>query len=294
MAGTNRKDLNDRSLVGPEVSRWAAAWCGLRVALIGSVLVGLAECSAAGWVSLEHYAADAWPWRFLFAAAGKAVVTHVLAWGPLFALAGLLLAPLAARRSAGSPLPILAAGFVLLTGCLIAPFDLLLAERDTVGRIVGLGAAGCVGAVAQVSLAATHGPTARTGAVEPHAESRRAGGIRDPGLYRRILCPVTLAQSRGISFSASNRSEPQSGRSPCAVDRAGYGAGGPHEPARLCPRHDAPAGCVREGCAGVRSGDCQRHLDASVAHLDVHRSKRVGTWCGSSQSANARGSGDGG
>jgi arylsulfatase A-like enzyme len=152
MAGTNRKDLNDRSLVGPEVSRWAAAWCGLRVALIGSVLVGLAECSAAGWVSLEHYAADAWPWRFLFAAAGKAVVTHVLAWGLVFALAGLLLAPLAARRSAGSPLPILAAGFVLLTGCLIAPFDLLLAERDTVGRIVGLGAAGCVGAVAKFLL----------------------------------------------------------------------------------------------------------------------------------------------
>jgi arylsulfatase A-like enzyme len=141
----------DRAPVAP-VSRWAAAWCGLRVALIGSVLVGLAECSAAGWVSLEHYAADAWPWRLLFAAAGKAVVTHVLAWGPLFALAGLLLAPVAARRSAGSPLPILAAGFVLLTGCLIAPFDLLLAERDTVGRIVGLGAAGCVGAVLKFLL----------------------------------------------------------------------------------------------------------------------------------------------
>ncbi|MCB9849436.1 MAG: sulfatase [Phycisphaerales bacterium] len=125
----------------------AYVWCALRIALIGCVLVAVGECIAAGWVTLPLYSPDHWPWGILIAAVGKALVTHLLAWGPVCVVVAIVCGLLLRRRAGIVPEAVMVPVFVLLAGGLIAPFDLTLAERDTPTRIVLLRVLACVVAV---------------------------------------------------------------------------------------------------------------------------------------------------
>lgn len=116
----------------------AYAWCGLCVALVGSVAVGLIECAAACAVALKHYGDPNWPWALIAAAAGKAMVSHALIWCPLFGLLGLGMGWAMRKLARHAPEALMFALFVLLAGGLIAPIDLIVAERESPGRVLAV------------------------------------------------------------------------------------------------------------------------------------------------------------
>jgi len=123
------------------------AWCGLRVALVGCVLISVVECAAAASVALHGYGDTAIPWSVLVAATGKSIASHIPMWCPLTIVVGLLFGWLLRRRALHAPEAVMTAWFVLLAGWLVALVDLKLAERDTTGRMAAVAAAALVIAV---------------------------------------------------------------------------------------------------------------------------------------------------
>ncbi|HRX87060.1 MAG TPA: sulfatase, partial [Phycisphaerae bacterium] len=144
------------------------------VALIGSLLIGLGECGAACALSLRHYGDPHWPWMLMVASAGKAVISHVVVWCPLFALLGVAVGWGLRRRAVHAPEAIFGAVFMLLAAWVIAPCDLTLAERYSGGKAVMLGVAGTL--LAAAWFGAVWWWTRRRGRRFPLRVLRVAGG----------------------------------------------------------------------------------------------------------------------
>jgi len=140
---------------------------GLKVAVIGSLLLAGAECAAAAVATGKHFHAEAWLVRLVLAVLGKNFLTHLIVWTPVLLvtsavhwwwtgsrtgrLGGRPLREVAAdprqdvspKRSAGvhAAEPALLAVLIALAGLIVVPADLELASvRGWVykgGAIVG-------------------------------------------------------------------------------------------------------------------------------------------------------------
>ncbi|MCZ6446422.1 MAG: hypothetical protein O6758_09600, partial [Planctomycetota bacterium] len=62
---------------------------GLRVAIIGSVILALLECIVRIWVLHDHFQAGAWPWGLIVGTYGKISITHLMLWCFILPICGL-------------------------------------------------------------------------------------------------------------------------------------------------------------------------------------------------------------
>ncbi len=109
-----------------------------KVAVIGSMLLAVAECGAALIVTARHFHVEAWLARLVLAVIGKNFVTHLLLWTPLLLALGAAQWLWARRRNGAPDESALLAAFVALAGLVVGPADLELAGADGWRHVAGV------------------------------------------------------------------------------------------------------------------------------------------------------------
>ncbi|MFQ5805837.1 MAG: sulfatase, partial [Phycisphaerae bacterium] len=116
---------------------------GLCVALVGSLLVGAAECLLVAANVSAKLVGETIPAELLVAMVGRNALTHALLWCPVMVVVALAYWGVARRRPRAAPIPALSALFIVLAGPVVIYADLELADRAKRVLLIG----GCAVAV---------------------------------------------------------------------------------------------------------------------------------------------------
>jgi arylsulfatase A-like enzyme len=166
------------------------AFAGVKVAVVGSLMLGICESLAALAVIAGHTEARGWFLKLMVAIAGKAAVTHLLIWVPVMCVLSLCYWLVVRSRHRPFPEVSLAALFVMLGGFVVVPADLQLTNKATPISII-------VSLLAVVVVA-----------VVVHKMLGRMCAKIGPARFRRVVntsalaCGVAMAVA-GITFARS-------------------------------------------------------------------------------------------
>lgn len=116
-------------------SWWAHVATGIRIGLIGSPVLAVAETALPTYFAMRYFEPGWWPVGFVLGAVGKAAILHSIVWCPLLGLLGFFL--WAWRRGRVAPEPALTAAAVLIVGLMIVPLDLDMAHLLRRGLVIG-------------------------------------------------------------------------------------------------------------------------------------------------------------
>ena len=155
MSTSEGKTESPRRFAIPRLGHFAFA--GSCVAIIGSSMVGICECTLAVLYGAGGVTGARVPAELVIACVGMACVTHLLVWWPVMLLCALALAVAVHRKASPKPEGLLCAVFAAVSGFVVVPADLELVHADSgLNKSVGVCGVGLAAVVAYIAVRKLH------------------------------------------------------------------------------------------------------------------------------------------